>query len=109
MVDRDNIVKWLRDAVPLGEHPNPWGEYIQVRLATIQAAADAIEAFDDDKEWIEKGIVEWRDLAQHNAKQAVIAEAASRVAIRHLQAVLSKSSTEQDVAAAVDWLTTLGI
>lgn len=111
-VDNDVIVKWLRDAVPLGPHPTPYSEFVLVRLANIVAAADAIDAFDDDKEWIEKGLAEWREVAVRNARQAESARATARVAIAHLQAVLNKPRThyEQQKAdtAARDWLLSIG-
>lgn len=66
----------------------------------------------DDIEWTEKGISEWRDVAQTNARQGEAARATSRVAIAHLQAVLNQSRThaEQQAAdtAARDWLISIG-
>lgn len=118
-MNRETVVKYLRDAVPLGEHPTPHAEFITVRLDTVQAAADAIEAFDDDKEWIEKGLAEWRSMALKNAKHALknakhaeMARATARVAINHLQSVLNKPRThaqQQDAdTAARDWLLSIG-
>lgn len=111
-VENPKIIKWLRDAVPLGEHPHPYNEFVTVRLANIIAAADAIEAFDDDKEWIEKGLAEWRNMAQVNARQAEAARATARIAIGHLQSVLNKPRThdQQQTAdsAARDWLLSIG-
>lgn len=112
MLDRETVVKYLRDAIPIGEHPTPHAEFITVRLDTVQAAADAIEAFDDDKEWIEKGLAEWRDMAQANGKHAEAARATARIAIAHLQSVLNQPRThdQQQVAdsAARDWLLSIG-
>lgn len=112
MLDRETVVKYLRDAIPIGEHPRPHAEFITVRLDTVQAAADAIEAFDDDKEWIEKGLVEWRDMAQANGRNAEAARATARIAIGHLQSVLNQPRTHahQQVAdsAARDWLLSIG-
>ena len=66
----------------------------------------------DDIEWTEKGLAEWRDVAQTNARHAEAARATARVAIAHLQAVLNKARThaEQQAAdtAARDWLTSIG-
>lgn len=63
---------------------------------------------DDALEWAEKGVAEWRSVAQENARQAAVA----RVAINHLQSVLNKPRThaEQQAAdaAARDWLTSIG-
>lgn len=111
-MNRETVVKYLRDAVPLGEHPTPHAEFITVRLDIVQAAADAIEAFDDDKEWIEKGLVEWRSMALENGKHAEMARSTARVAINHLQSVLNKPRThaQQQGAdtAARDWLLSIG-
>lgn len=110
--ENDRIIKWLRDAIPQGKHPNPYDEFIHVRLATVIAAANAIESFEDSKEWLEKGISEWRDTALSNVRHAEIARATARVAIGHLQAVLNKTRThdEQQCAdtAARDWLISIG-
>lgn len=112
MLDRETVVKYLRDAIPMGEHQRPHAEFITVRLDTVQAAADAIEAFDDDKEWIEKGLVEWRDMAQANGRTAEAARATARIAIGHLQSVLNQLRTpsQQQAAdsAARDWLLSIG-
>jgi hypothetical protein len=111
-VENEKIVKWLRDAVPLGEHPHPYNEFVTVRLANIVAAADAIEAFVDDTDWIEKGLAEWRSKALENARHAEMARATARVAINHLQSVLNKSRThaqQQDAdTSARDWLLSIG-
>ena len=42
-MNKETIMKYLRDAVPLGEHPTPHAEFITIRLDVVQAAADAIE------------------------------------------------------------------
>jgi hypothetical protein len=66
----------------------------------------------DEIEWLEKGNAEWRSLALANQQQARAAEAAARIAIRHLQEVLNKARThaEQQAAdtAARDWLISIG-
>jgi hypothetical protein len=66
----------------------------------------------DDVEWTEKGLAEWRDVAQANARQAEAARATARVAIGHLQSVLNKprSHAEQQAADTVarDWLISIG-
>ena len=111
-MNNETIIKYLRDAIPLGEHPKPRSEFITVRLDTVMSAADAIEAFDDDKEWIEKGLAEWRSTAIENAKHAEMARATARVSINHLQSVLNKPRThaqQQDAdIAARDWLLSIG-
>jgi hypothetical protein len=99
------LTKAFSDAIPLGPHPNPHAEWIQVRLDFIQEAIDHLE-------WMEKGNAEWRDMAISRAKQAETARATARVAITHLQAVLNKPRTHADQqaadTAARDWLTSIG-
>jgi hypothetical protein len=101
----ESLIKAFSDAIPLGPHPEPYNEWIQVRLDFIQ---EAINHFD----WIERGNSEWRDMAVSRAKQASSASATARVAITHLQTVLNKARThaEQQAAdtAARDWLTSIG-
>lgn len=43
-MDSNKTVKYLRDAIPLGPHPEPHAEWIQVRLDVVQAAIKQIEA-----------------------------------------------------------------
>jgi hypothetical protein len=66
----------------------------------------------DGVEWAEKGLAEWRDVAQAKSKQAEAAQATARVAIAHLQEVLNKARThdEQQRAdtTARDWLISIG-
>jgi hypothetical protein len=66
----------------------------------------------DEIDYLQKGLVEWRDMAQTNARHAEAARATARVAIHHLQAVLNKPRThaEQQAAdtAARDWLISIG-
>ena len=99
------LTKAFSDAIPLGPHPNPHAEWIQVRLDFVQEAIDHLE-------WMEKGNAEWRDMAISRAKQAETARATARVAITHLQAVLNKPRTHADQqaadTAARDWLTSIG-
>ena len=93
-MDNQTIIKYLRDAIPQGEHAAPWGEFITVRLDVVQASAEAI------------------DVATTKAKQAEAARATARDAIRHLQAVLNRPRThaQQQAAdtAARDWLLSIG-
>jgi hypothetical protein len=88
-----------------------------LRSKTAEAQTD--EQDDDhtvsDEEtidWLEKGLAEWRDLSEHNARVARAAQATARVAVGHLQAVLNKARThaEQQAAdtAARDWLISIG-
>jgi hypothetical protein len=99
------LTKAFADAIPLGPHPNPHSEWIDVRLDFVQ---DAIDHFD----WLEKGNAEWRSMAIGNAKQAEAARATARIAITHLQNILNKPRThaEQQAAdtAARDWLISIG-
>lgn len=66
----------------------------------------------DGLEWVEKGLAEWRGVAQENSRHAEAARATGRVAINHLQEVLNKARThdEQQRAdtAARDWLLSIG-
>jgi hypothetical protein len=99
------LTKAFSDAIPLGPHPKPCAEWIQVRLDFIQEAIDHLD-------WMEKGNAEWRDMAVSRAKQAETARAIARVAITHLQAVLNKPRTHADQqaadTAARDWLISIG-
>ena len=99
------LTKAFSDAIPLGPHPEPHGEWIQVRLDFIQEAIDHLE-------WLEKGNAEWRGMAVSKIKQAETAGAIARVAITHLQAVLNKPRTHADQqtadTAARDWLISIG-
>lgn len=76
------------------------------------AALQALDAADDGLEWIEKGIVEWRDEAQIKARHLAAVQATARIAVGHLQTVLNKCRTadEQQRAdtAARDWLLSIG-
>jgi hypothetical protein len=104
-MDQQQTVKYLRDAIPQGPHPEPHAEWIQVRLDVVQGAIDTIE-------WKSKGNAEWRDLCTVKDRQLKAVQASARTAIGHLQAVLNKSRThaEQQAAdtAARDWLLSIG-
>ena len=81
-------------------------------LDMIDAELPVLRAALDDVEYTEKGLAEWRALAQTNARHAEAARATARVAIGHLQAVLNKARThaEQQAAdtSARDWLISIG-
>jgi hypothetical protein len=99
------LTKALSDAIPLGPHPEPHAEWIQVRLDFVQAAIDQID-------WLEKGNKEWRDIALSHIHQSNSAKAMGKIAIRHLQEVLNKPRTYDDQVRADtnarDWLTSIG-
>ena len=99
------LTKAFSDAIPLGPHPKPYAEWIDVRLDVVQEAIDHFE-------WLEKGNAEWRDMAIQKAKHSEAARATARVAIGHLQAVLNKARTHADQqaadTAARDWLISIG-
>ena len=101
----DQTVKYLRDAIPQGVHPNPHIEYVKVRLDVVQNAVDAID-------WLDKGNGEWRNMYAASNRQRNAAQATARIATGHLQAVLNKARThaEQQAAdtAARDWLESIG-
>ena len=81
-------------------------------LAMIDAELPVLRAALEDVDYTEKGLAEWRATAQANARHAEAARATARVAIGHLQAVLSQAKThdEQQRAdtAARDWLASIG-
>lgn len=76
------------------------------------AAVQALKALPDQIDWIERGIVEWREVAQQNGKRATMARATARVAITHLQTILNgRLDANQMLAAesaARDWLESIG-
>jgi hypothetical protein len=104
-MDTEKIIKYLRDAIPQGEHPAPHSEWISVRLDVVQEAIDMLD-------WLENGIIEWQDEFKKQNNHAKAARATARIAIRHLQAVLneSRSHAEQQQAdtEARDWLQSIG-
>jgi hypothetical protein len=104
-VNIDQTVKYLRDAIPQGVHPNPHDTFVVVRLDVVQNAIDSID-------WLDKGNGEWRDLYVASNRQRNAAQATARIAIGHLQVVLNKARThaEQQAAdtAARDWLESIG-
>lgn len=51
----------------------------------------------DDVEWTEKGLAEWREIALSHMRQATAARATARIAITHLQAVLSKQQAQEPI------------
>jgi hypothetical protein len=77
----------------------------RVMLYTAGRLSDALD-------YAEKGLSEWRTLAQQNARRDKINGATLRIAIAHLHAVLNKARThpEQQAAdtAARDWLASIG-
>jgi hypothetical protein len=99
------LTKAFADAIPLGPHPEPHAEWIQVRLDFVQEAIDHME-------WLEMGNAEWRDMAVSRAKQTMAVQKTTRIAIAHLQEVLNKARThaeQQDAdTAARDWLISIG-
>lgn len=103
--DASRLLKYLADAIPLGEHPNPHDVWVNVRLDVVRESIDHIE-------WLEKGGEEWRQIAVKAQGEARRLSATSRIAIDHLQAVLNKARThaEQQAAdtAARDWLISIG-
>jgi len=101
----DKLTKALSDAIPLGPHPKPHVEWIQVRLDFVQEAIDHLD-------WLEKGLEEWRDTALSHMRQANAARATARIAIGHLQEMLNRARTATESyaadTAARDWLTSIG-
>ena len=66
----------------------------------------------DDVEWTEKGLAEWRAVAQEKGRHLAALQATTRIAIGHLQSVLNKARTFDDQqaadTAARDWLISIG-
>ena len=93
------------------ERTTHWREGGTDRHAAKLALKDLGDVL-DAVEWTEKGLAEWRDVAQASARQVEAARATARIAIMHLQAVLNTSRThaEQQAAdtAARDWLISIG-
>ena len=105
------LIKVFTTLTDYVERSTHWREGGTDRHAAKLALKD-IGGVLDEVEWTEKGLVEWRDMALMNARQAEAARATARVAIGHLQAVLNKPRThaEQQAAdtAARDWLISIG-
>ena len=76
------------------------------------AAIRALKALPDQIDWIERGIVEWRAVAQTQNRFAKQEAAKCRVAITHLQTILNgRLDATQMLAAetaARDWLESIG-
>lgn len=98
----------LADYVERSTHWREGGADRHLALLALQALRGNADALD----WAEKGLAEWRSVAQSNDKQAKAARATARIATGHLHAVLNKARThaEQQAAdtAARDWLTSIG-
>ena len=47
---KDRLLQCLRDSIPLGPHPSPWGELVPVRLDVVYAAISALHASTDAEE-----------------------------------------------------------
>ena len=105
------LVKAFTTLTDYVERTTHWREGGTDRHAAKLAVKDVGEVL-DDVEWTERGLAEWRALAQTNARHAEAARATARVAINHLQEVLNKPRThdEQQRAdtAARDWLISIG-
>lgn len=105
MSDVKKLTKALSDAIPLGPHPNPHAEWVQVRLDFVQEAIDSLD-------WLDKGVAEWRSSYMRTRNQLVASHATSRIAIDHLQAILNESRTAdesfQAESGARDWLLSIG-
>jgi hypothetical protein len=99
------LTKALSDAIPLGPHPEPHAEWIQVRLDFVQLAIDHID-------WLDRGVDEWRDEALSQQQKFYAAQATAKIAIRHLHEMLNKARTATESyaadTAARDWLTSIG-
>lgn len=105
-------IKALKDAVPLGEHPDPHAEWIQVRLDFVNKAVEQLGGLLDANDWLEHGVQEWRDQATREARESRRVAATLRSAIRHLDAILNGARTASESwdaeHAARDWLLSIG-
>ena len=101
----------LENLVVAKEYVKHEGTWLDPQAAK-DGAIKALGALYDQIDWIEKGIVEWREVAQQNGKRYGMAQATARVAITHLQAVLNgRLDANQMLAAekaARDWLESIG-
>ena len=101
----------LENLILVREYIKHEGTWLDPQAARANALK-ALEALPDQIDWIERGIVEWRDVAQQNGKRYGMAQATARVAITHLQAILNgrldanKMFDAEKVAR--DWLESIG-
>lgn len=96
---------WCREALvysPDNDGDNPAG---RVMLYTAGRLSDALD-------YAEKGMTEWRSLAEAKERQNELMQAVARIAIEHLQTILNKCRTADEQqradAAARDWLLSIG-
>lgn len=98
------LTKYLSDAIPLGEHPTPFNEWISVRLDIVQETIDHLD-------WLEKGNAEWRRVHSKEAQLHRLYEAQAKIAIELLEKMLGcRTAKEQQAAdtAAREWLASIG-
>ena len=98
------LTKSLSDAIPLGEHPTPFNEWISVRLDIVQETIDHLEDLD-------KGNKTWLDAFKQSQKDISMYEAQSEIAITFLQRLLNPSTSDENLQANIDgqiWLRSLG-
>lgn len=81
--DASGLRKALADAIPKGPHPNPHAEWVTVRLDVVTGAIDHLE-------WLERGVEEWRDMAN-------TARAAHQRLQRRMDAITKIVATLADV------------
>lgn len=67
---------------------------------------------EDDVEWLEKGLAEWRTMYVNQLQETMRAKATSKVAIRHIRAMTDPTTTligrREARIAALDWLGSIG-
>lgn len=106
MSNEQKPLEIIRDFLERATH---WREGGADRHAALK---EALPQLQDDIEWTEKGLAEWRDAALKAQAQTRMVDAQARIAIGHLHAVLNKARThdEQQKAdtAARDWLISIG-
>ncbi|WNO06003.1 hypothetical protein [Rhodoferax mekongensis] len=63
--DSTRLIKYLKDAIPLGERPTPHAEWVSVRLDALQAAIDYIEQAEEFRRRFDQSV---ERLKANNAK-----------------------------------------
>lgn len=94
----------------LAENLTTVGTYIEHTDGIPDDVSLAMSELYDQIDWIERGIVEWRDVAQTQNRFAKQEAAKCRVAINHLRTLLYGDANRMFDAekAARDWIESIG-
>lgn len=98
------LTKYLSDAIPLGEHPTPFNEWISVRLDIVQETIDHLD-------WLEKGNAEWRRVHSKEAQLRRLYEAQAKIAIELIENMLNCETVGERLRidkTAREWLASIG-